>query len=66
MPVGSIGWAVWLRHMIGLLDHLTVHLEEKYSLLNTWQQKKQKKTQVFIFFSFWLRYYFVSVRVPRP
>lgn len=39
MPVGPIGWAVWLRHMIGLLNYLTVHLEEKYSLLNTWQQK---------------------------
>lgn len=29
MPVCSIGWAVRLRHMIGLLDHLTVYLKNR-------------------------------------
>lgn len=27
VPVRPIGWAVRLRHVIGLLDHLTVHLK---------------------------------------
>lgn len=29
MPVCSIGWAVRLRHVIGLLYHLTVDLKQK-------------------------------------
>lgn len=29
MPMGPIGWAVRLRHMIGLLYHLTVYLKQK-------------------------------------
>lgn len=28
MPVCPIGWAVRLRHVIGLFDHLTVDLKE--------------------------------------
>lgn len=28
VPVRQIGWAVRLRHMIGLLDHLTINLIE--------------------------------------
>ena len=29
VPVSPIGWAVRLRHMIGLLDHLTIYLENR-------------------------------------
>lgn len=29
VPVCSIGWAIRLRHMIGLLDHLTIYLNIK-------------------------------------
>ncbi len=29
MPVCPIGWAVRLRHMIGLLNHLTIYLENR-------------------------------------
>lgn len=31
VPVRPIGRAVWLRHVIGLLDHLTVHLKDQIS-----------------------------------
>lgn len=30
VPVCPIGWAVRLRHVIGLLDHLTVHLKNRH------------------------------------
>lgn len=29
VPVCQVGWAVRLRHMIGLLDHLTINLKNR-------------------------------------